>query len=489
MIRQIDASDRMHEEETRPAARRDRGAGAGVLTPQVELLSAIGNRAATRLLQRAGGKALGKGIKRGTVLVLGRFDSPIPRLLERAARATGLKPILMSELESTFEMFNRFFPSGLFSGSVVHEALEGGGLQDVRAIYFDTEGVDLLRGGPLYRKDPTFHEMKLGGQTAAEYRNVVAAVAAKNHRVDIYIRHKGGVSVVKAGSHEVHGAPLPDVLRSHLPESMFSRRPPSGGGAGSAPGFTPREGGPRLGGRDLGRATAIAALAAQLAMDLVLAHFARKLERENVTQMRSAWMDKVGRHLERRLQQRLPELDRDRPSQRVYLTATWYVLSEEMSNDWADLVVRLWQSDFAEVFHGVSFDPKWDLKESVGSPPRHQKPKLQGQRMWGESGEKLRVRGPFVLDLLISDPEVWRLADTADRPGAVVGDLYDEYERLSAEQRALLERLSPRFSAASKSIEDKLRRAAEAVREYKAAHPPMAGEGYSESSTGQRRYY
>lgn len=467
-------------------------ARVGLAGQIVQLQHTAGNRAATQLvqLQRAGGKALGKGIKRGTVLVLGRFDGPIRHLLERAARATGLRPVLMSELESTSELLDIFFPSGLFSGSVVHEALEGGGLQDVRAIYLDTEGVDLLRGGPLYQKSPTFHGANLGGQTAAEYRNVVAAVAAKNHQVDIFIRHKGGVSVIKAGSHTVQGAPLPDVLRPHLPESMFGRRPPTGGADGGAPRFAPPKGGPRFGGRSLGRAALeISLLGAQLAMDLVLSHFAGKLARENAEQLRSAWNDKVGRHLEQRLRTRLPELERERPSRCIYLTATWYVLNEEMSNDLGDLVVLLWQEDFAEVFHDLSFDPKWDLKEFVGSPPSHPSPKLQRQRMWGEGGEKLRVRGPYVLDLLISDPEVWRLADAAERPGVVAGDLFDEYVRLSTEQRALLERISPRFSAASKAIEDTLRRAAKAIREYKAAHPPMAGEGYLESDTGQRHYY
>jgi hypothetical protein len=175
----------------------------------------------------------------GRVLVLGLYQRPIAgsrvlpvqELLEdEARRASGLRPIMMGGMEESFnKVWIPLAPSGLASGTLVQEALEGKGAYGIRAIYFNTAGVKLLDRFPPgtdAKQQAGFPEGTF--QTAAELRNVVAAMAAGQHKVDLYIEHEGGLSTVKAGSLTADGAALPAEWRAHLPPS-FKTLPPAGG--------------------------------------------------------------------------------------------------------------------------------------------------------------------------------------------------------------------------------------------------------------------
>ncbi|MET0214552.1 MAG: DUF4157 domain-containing protein, partial [Vicinamibacterales bacterium] len=87
------------------------------------------------------------------VLVLGLYERPFPggdvlpvqdSLLKEAKAATGLRPFLMGGMENFGEVFPRLSPSALASATLVQEALEGGGKQNIRAIYINEAGVRLL---------------------------------------------------------------------------------------------------------------------------------------------------------------------------------------------------------------------------------------------------------------------------------------------------------------------------------------------------------
>ena len=239
--------------ESVAVSRPQPGADAVVL---LSLQRSAGNGAVVRMLSRqVGGAALGSAAPPlDVVLALGRFTrtltlpggrviraSATETLSVEARQASGLPAIVMSDMsEAQQEAFTRLQPSQLASGTVVQEAIEGGGgaRYRIRAIYLNTEGVGLLdrhppRASPAVRND--FPEGT--AQTAAEYRGVVAAMAAGNHQVDIYIEHSGGLSKVRAGRQIVEGAPLPAELRPHLPPSFAtaSPAPPSGGDWGGTP--------------------------------------------------------------------------------------------------------------------------------------------------------------------------------------------------------------------------------------------------------------
>ncbi|MFI6875327.1 DUF4157 domain-containing protein [Streptomyces sp. NPDC050400] len=196
-----------------------------------------------------------------SVLVLGRYERPIAGrklpvselLLDEGRRATGLRPVLMGQLAEFPELFGELAPSGLASATVLQGALKGGGKLNIKAIYLNTAGVDLYRGGPLYERTASGHLAGAGAQTSAEFRGLIAAMAAGTHEVDIYIEHAGGVSRIGVGARTVSGAPLPEQLRNHLPPSFFPHTGPPGssppsGGSGQ-PGTVPLdEGEPGSGG-------------------------------------------------------------------------------------------------------------------------------------------------------------------------------------------------------------------------------------------------
>ncbi len=222
----------------------------------LSLQRSAGNGAVLRMLSRqVGGAATGSvSPPLDVVLALGRFTrtltlpggrviraSATETLSLEARQASGLPAIVMSDMsEAQQEAFTRLQPSQLASGTVIQEAIEGGGgaRYRIRAIYLNTEGVGLLDRHPPKASPAVRTEFPEGtAQTAAEYRGIVAAMAAGNHQVDIYIEHSGGLSKVRAGRQIVEGAPLPAELRPHLPPSFatVSPAPPSGGGEGGTP--------------------------------------------------------------------------------------------------------------------------------------------------------------------------------------------------------------------------------------------------------------
>ena len=222
----------------------------------LSLQRSAGNGAVLRMLSRqVGGAATGSASPPlDVVLALGRFTrtltlpggrviraSATETLSLEARQASGLPAIVMSDMsEAQQEAFTRLQPSQLASGTVIQEAIEGGGgaRYRIRAIYLNTEGVGLLDRHPPKASPAVRTEFPEGtAQTAAEYRGIVAAMAAGNHQVDIYIEHSGGLSKVRAGRQIVEGAPLPAELRPHLPPSFatVSPAPPSGGGEGGTP--------------------------------------------------------------------------------------------------------------------------------------------------------------------------------------------------------------------------------------------------------------
>jgi hypothetical protein len=238
---------------SRPQARAD----AVVL---LSLQRSAGNGAVVRMLSRqVGGAAVGSAAPPlDVVLALGRFirtltlpggrvirASATETLSVEARQASGLPAIVMSDMsEAQQEAFTRLQPSQLASGTVIQEAIEGGGgtRYRIRVIYLNTAGVGLLDRHPPKASPEVRQDFPEGtAQTAAEYRGIVAAMAAGNHQVDIYIEHPGGLSKVRAGRQIVEGAPLPAELRPHLPPSFAtaSPAPPSGGGGGGTPAREP----------------------------------------------------------------------------------------------------------------------------------------------------------------------------------------------------------------------------------------------------------
>jgi hypothetical protein len=238
---------------SRPQARAD----AVVL---LDLQRSAGNGAVVRMLSRqVGGTAMGSAAPPlDVVLALGRFTrtltlpggrviraSATETLSVEARQVTGLPAIVMSDMsEAQQEAFTRLQPSQLASGTVIQEAIEGGGgtRYRIRAIYLNTEGVGLLDRHPPKASPAVRNDFPEGtAQTAAEYRGIVAAMAAGNHKVDVYIEHSGGLSKVRAGRQIVEGAPLPAELRPHLPPSFATAAPapPSGGGGTPAGGPAP----------------------------------------------------------------------------------------------------------------------------------------------------------------------------------------------------------------------------------------------------------
>jgi hypothetical protein len=195
-----------------------------------------------------------------SVLALGLYQRPFPGgrvlpaqelLMTEAKTATGLRPILMGGMEESFQQtWRALAPSGLASGTLTYEALEGTGAYGISAIYFNVEGVSLSKRFGSHTTTAEMVEFPEGTfQTGAELRSVVAAMAAGQHKVDLYIKHSGGLSIVRAGHQTVEGAPLPAEWRAHLPPSFETRPPGSGGGSsgsrgGFGPGSSEKEGAP-----------------------------------------------------------------------------------------------------------------------------------------------------------------------------------------------------------------------------------------------------
>lgn len=200
-----------------------------------------GNRAVGQALarqpRRGGPRVLARDVKdEDVVLALGVYEREFPlpggstiranakaSLLNEAKKASGLRAIAMTDMtEANKEAFWQQAPSGLASGTVVQEALEGGGRYRIRAIYLNTADVNLMDRYPPGTSEERKRTHPEGtNQTAAEYRAVVAAMAANNNKVDIYIQHARGLSKVPANGHVVEGADLPKEVWRFLPMSFL----------------------------------------------------------------------------------------------------------------------------------------------------------------------------------------------------------------------------------------------------------------------------
>lgn len=172
-----------------------------------------------------------------SVFALGRYNPTNARsgrgthLLDEAKRVTGLWAFLAPGMPSFRENFDRERSAPMASAMLVQEAIEGGGPLNIQAIYLNTAEVEFLRGGPLSSANATPGS---GGHTAAEYRNIVVALASGAHKVDVFLQHEGGLSIIRAQRQTTEGAPLPAFLKEYLPPSFFEspRNPPSGGTGG-----------------------------------------------------------------------------------------------------------------------------------------------------------------------------------------------------------------------------------------------------------------
>jgi hypothetical protein len=146
--------------------------------------------------------------------------------------------------EAQAEAFAPLAPSGLASGTVVQDALEGGtgtlrGAAAVpyriRAVYLNTADMGLFdRFPPLTSPSVMALHPEGTAQSASEYRSIVASLASGQNKVDVYIEHPGGISKIPAGQQIVEGAPLPAELRPHLPPSFATAEPPAPTGGGGA---------------------------------------------------------------------------------------------------------------------------------------------------------------------------------------------------------------------------------------------------------------
>ncbi len=234
-------------------------ATAGPLSMGPALARAIGNRAMGKL---AGRMAIARqnhdvpATQPERVLVLGLYERPLPGgyivpaqelLMREATSATQMRPVMMGGME---ESFNRTWrplaPSGLASATLVQEAMEGN-TYNIKSIYFNTAGVDLLAKYPPGTGAGRMADFPEGTfQTGAELRSVVANLAANQHKVDVYVRHRGGLSIVRATTQTVEGAPLPADWGRHLPPSFRTMAPEGGStpppaSGGGTPPATPEE--------------------------------------------------------------------------------------------------------------------------------------------------------------------------------------------------------------------------------------------------------
>ena len=169
------------------------------------------------------------GLDPDKVLVLGHTQRTIAGqvvdlTIERGDKAilnTGMEPIMigdMKDFDAVFELIGEDVP--LSSGTMLQAGLEGE--EGVKALHMYLKGVD----------DVLAHT-----HTSGELRNLIAAIQSNTHKVDIYFAHPtgGDVSIFRAGSQQLEGAPLPGILEPHLnfnPEPPLGFPPPAGGAAG-----------------------------------------------------------------------------------------------------------------------------------------------------------------------------------------------------------------------------------------------------------------
>lgn len=193
-------------------------------------------------LEESSGKVLALGHTEievnGTKQLLSEFNK------NAAIKSTGLKPLTIGDFSAYFDAksgqivpgFSEVFVAlgrkivgstnlvntmqYLASQTLVEAALEGE--YRVRAIHMNLAGVDIAART----------------HTAAELRSLVTALASgRNSQVDIHFLHETGeLSTIRRGTSVVEGAPLPESIARHLPESFSPRSGGGGGGGGGRPG-------------------------------------------------------------------------------------------------------------------------------------------------------------------------------------------------------------------------------------------------------------
>ncbi|OOK82763.1 YD repeat domain protein [Mycobacterium kansasii] len=154
----------------------------------------------------------------------------------------GVLPV-RPELEKQFQIPNSegqrrdLYP--MFSALMTEEALEG---KVASTVHFDMRKVNPTpKMPPLVPGDP---EAATPGyswadfHSSAEARRVLAHLADTapgDRKVDIFIEHEDGISIIRKGSGAVEGAPLPQRLAKFVPNLNNSGTRGSGGGTGTAP--------------------------------------------------------------------------------------------------------------------------------------------------------------------------------------------------------------------------------------------------------------
>ncbi|OOK83155.1 hypothetical protein BZL29_1019 [Mycobacterium kansasii] len=145
----------------------------------------------------------------------------------------------------------------MFSALMTEEALEG---KVASTVHFDMRKVNPTpKMPPLVPGDP---EAATPGyswadfHSSAEARRVLAHLADTapgDRKVDIFIEHEDGISIIRKGSGAVEGAPLPQRLAKFVPNLNNSGTRGSGGGTGPPPPAAVRRAG--LQGRRFARRT------------------------------------------------------------------------------------------------------------------------------------------------------------------------------------------------------------------------------------------
>jgi hypothetical protein len=112
----------------------------------------------------------------------------------------------------------------MFSGYMTQEALQGGA---AKTVHFDMRGVDLTPQLPASRLPdgtPSLGDLpgfsKADFHSSSEARQCVAHVASTGpgeRKVDIFLKHDQGVTLITPGSNVARGAPLPPDLAEKMP--------------------------------------------------------------------------------------------------------------------------------------------------------------------------------------------------------------------------------------------------------------------------------
>jgi hypothetical protein len=198
---------------------------------------------------------------------------------------------------------------------------------------------------------------------------------------------------------------------------------------------------------------------ALLGIDLVLGPFERKLDRVTQELFAAKWQNKFDPQLEPLIDERVGPWAADparRPQEPIYFVVQWKMETVEMNKTAGDAVIWLWRMagmrpGFVELLHDIHLttNPFW-LYRGQGGWRHRETPRVMEERE--VDGETHRTRGIFVTQILISDPEVWKIYDAITAGGFDAHMTGFVWERLSRDQRALLRMLLPDEAAAGERV-------------------------------------